>query len=177
LSFDISINEFWQGDLQDHTGLSIIIVDATNNGWNPSDESACDLSTTYGHTAASRDGLTMRVANSATPIHYTIDLRTLKVPLNHISQLVWSIRPGMQGITVNYQITNIQVSDSATTAPAPTPTTTTPTPKPTQTPVPTQTPAPTKAAPIAPTVAPTQPPVNNHNWWNILNWSYFGGFH
>ena len=143
LSFDIYMNEFWQGDLQDHTGFSVIIIDATNNGWNPSDESACDLSTTYGHTATTGDGSIMRVANSATPTHYTIDLRTLRVPLNHISQLIWSIRPGMKGITLNYQISNIQISSTAGAAnPAP-PTTPTPTTAPIRAPVPTQTPAPT----------------------------------
>jgi hypothetical protein len=154
LSFDISINEFWQGDLQDHTGLSIIIVDATNNGWNPSDESACDLSTTYGHAATTGDGSIMRVADSAAPTHYTIDLRTLGVPINHISQLIWSIRPGMKGITVNYQISNIAVSSTGVTAnPA---SITAPAPAATPTVPPTQTSAPTPA------------PVNHNNWWR--NW-------
>jgi hypothetical protein len=93
LSFDIYINEFWQGDLKDHTGLSVIIIDNTNNGWNPSPESRCDLSTTYGHAVTLSDGSVMRVADSSSLTHYTIDLRNLGVPLNHISQIIWSIRP------------------------------------------------------------------------------------
>jgi hypothetical protein len=164
LSFDISINEFWQGDLQDHTGLSVIIVDQTHNAWNPSDESACDLSTTYGHAATSTDGSIMRVANSAAPTHYTIDLRTLVVPLSHISQLVWSIRPGMKGVTVNYQITNIQVSDSATTAPAPTTT-----PAPTASPTPTQTPKPTASPTAIPTPSPEPTGTNGSTYAADLN--------
>ncbi|MGD6805566.1 MAG: hypothetical protein ACQCN4_01210 [Candidatus Bathyarchaeia archaeon] len=167
LSFDIYIDEFWQGDLQEHTGLSVIIIDATNNGWNPSMESACDLSTTYGHSVKLADGTIMRVADSATAKHYVIDLRTLGVSLNHVSQLIWSIRPGMKGIPCNYQITNIQVSASPTTSnpsaitdPIPTPTATptstpAPTAAPTVTPTPTDAPTPT----VAPTVAPTATPA------------------
>jgi hypothetical protein len=188
LSFDISINEFWQGDLKDHTGLSIIIIDQANNGWNPSDESACDLSTTYGHAATTSDGSIMRVANSAAPTHYTIDLRTLGVPINHISQLIWSIRPGMKGITVNYQITNIQISDSAaasSSAPTTTPTPTTapitaPAPTQTQTPAPTptqtQTQAPTQSTPTespdpTPASEPTQSNYSAYPWLYYWWWS------
>jgi hypothetical protein len=165
LSFDIYISEYWQGDLDEHTGFSVIIVDNTNNGWNPSLESACDLSTTYGHTVKLSDGTIMRVADSTTPVHYSIDLRTLHVPINHISQLDWSVRPGMKGYTLNYQITNIQLSATSTAgsqAATPTPTAT-----PTRTPTPTATPAPTTVPSSttnptptpAPTVAPTPKPT------------------
>jgi hypothetical protein len=166
LSFDIYVDEFWQGDLQDHTGLSVIVLDATNNGWNPSEESACDLSTTYGHAVTLRDGSIMRVADSTAPTHYTIDLRTLNVPLNHVSQLIWSLRPGMKGIPCNYQITNVQLSSSSqlsdpqpTATPTPAPTAT-PTPKPTatQTPKPTVTPTPTPTATPTPSPKPSATP-------------------
>ncbi|MCW3999403.1 MAG: hypothetical protein NWE93_04105 [Candidatus Bathyarchaeota archaeon] len=180
LSFDIYINEFWQGDLKDHTGLSVIILDATNNGWNPSLESRCDLSTTYGHAVTLKDGSVMRVADSSSPTHYTIDLRNLGVPLNHIAQLVFSVRPGMKGIGLSYEITNVQLSSSGGVSnPAPTPTATaTPTPAPTATATPkptvtpTKTPTATPTATPSPTEAPTptptsaQPPVTRPPHWH-----------
>jgi hypothetical protein len=170
LSFDIYMNEFWQGDLQDHTGFSVIILDATNNGWNPSDESACDLSTTYGHAATTSDGSIMRVANSAAPTHYTIDLRTLGVPINHISQLIWSIRPGMKGITVNYQITNIQISDSAAASSSAPTTTPTPTTAPITAPAPTQS-TPTESPDPTPASEPTQSNYSAYPWLYYWWWS------
>jgi hypothetical protein len=155
LSFDIYIDQFWQGDLQDHTGFSVIIVDQ-GNGWNPSDESKCDLSTTYGHTTTSRDGSIMRVANSAAPTHYTVDLRTLGVPLNHISQLIWSIRPGMQGVTLNYQISNIQLSStSGSGSPSQAPTN----------------PTSVLAADPTPALTTTTAPVY-HYWLNWYGWTH-----
>ncbi len=171
LSFDVYINECWQGDLKDHTGFSVIILDNTNNGWNPSDESACDLSTTYGHAVTLSDGTIMRVANSNTPTHYTIDLRTLHVPINHISQLIWSVRPGMKGIALNYEITNIQLSSSNLGSTQPS--------SPTLTVNPTQTTQAPTAAPTqsAPTATPITPSIHQFNWWNYYSgndvWSWW----
>lgn len=110
LAFDFYASEFWQGDLLDHTGFSVIVVDASGGVWNPSEESACDLSLTYGHAVTLKDGTVMRVADSSIPVHYVLDLRTFGVPLNHISQIIWSIRPGMKGISCNYSISGIGLS-------------------------------------------------------------------
>lgn len=112
LSFDFYANEFWQGDLKDHTGFSVIIVDSTGGVWNPSEESACDLSLSYGHAVTLKDGTVMRVADSTTPQHFVVDLASLGVPLGHVTQLIWSLRPGMKGIDCSYSISNIELSST-----------------------------------------------------------------
>lgn len=102
LSMDIYASECSQ--------LYIIIVDQSNGGWTGFQWDITDL---YGHGIQLGDSSPMRVANSATPQHFEVDMRQAGLPLDNIGRISVNVVPGMKGIPCNYTVTNIAVSASS----------------------------------------------------------------
>ncbi len=171
LSFDIWADNVMQ--------IEVCLVDTSNGGWvggyntlladtyHNGQANTPPYNNLYGvGTKMSSDGawIIMVGPSDGSTTHYTVDLRTLGCDLGHIGQIGFSVTCNWQA-DINWKISNVVVSNSASVPITNQPPTATPTPAPTvaptpiATPKPTVTPTPTPTSTATPTPKPTTNPT------------------